>query len=285
VEITIASFDLDDGLDLGVDYLIPTLTNPKTPQDLIATVLSNSSGGGIQTVPSTSRPFVAAFTRAPLLLTIIPTTGPPIVVQIPRESVSVTMNGREVNADVLLRPQLLLTSGDEHEIFAGDNIPIPVARTEPAGPDAALQVQQNVERQDVGTLLRVTPTVGEQGGVILELTVEVSSVRASEAGDVADVGPTIREISVESVIRLRHGEVAVIATDAEPITSVSETGVPWLKDIPWLGFAFRATSEQTRKRQLLIAAQAEILRPETRELAERLARELGPLQPAARAAR
>jgi type II secretory pathway component GspD/PulD (secretin) len=65
----------------------------------------------------------------------------------------------------------------------------------------------------------------------------------------------------------------------------TETGVPWLEDIPVLGFAFRTTSEQTMRRHLLIAVQAEILRPEARELAERLARELGPLDPAARAER
>jgi len=298
VEITIASYDLDDSLDLGIDYLIPTLTNPKAPDDLIAAVVSNSSGGGIQTLPSADRPFVAAFTRAPLLLTITdPDTGQQFAVQIPRESGSITMNGREVRADVLLRPQLLLTTGEEHEIFAGDNVPIPVASTPvaqtgaaapgsaPAETGSPLQVQQNIERQDVGTSLRVTPTIGAQGGVILELGVEVSSLRASEAGTVEEVGPTIRQIRVESVIRLRHGEIAVIATAEQPFSEQVVTGVPWLKDIPWLGFAFRTTSEQKRKSQLLIAAQAEILRPETRELAERLARELGPLEPAASQAR
>ena len=41
-------------------------------------------------------------------------------------------------------------------------------------------------------------------------------------------------------------------------------GIPWLKDIPVLGWAFRATTEQVFKRHLLIAARAEILRPPER---------------------
>ena len=113
----------------------------------------------------------------------------------------------------------MITSGDEHEIFAGDNIPIPVAQTEGRaadGPATSARCSQNIERQDVGTTLRVTPTVGERGGVRLELTVEVSSLGASVAGDVEEVGPTIQEIIVESTIRLRDGEIAVIATAARP---------------------------------------------------------------------
>jgi type II secretory pathway component GspD/PulD (secretin) len=31
-------------------------------------------------------------------------------------------------------------------------------------------VRKNIERQDVGTMLRLTPTVGEQGGVTLGCT-------------------------------------------------------------------------------------------------------------------
>ena len=54
-------------------------------------------------------------------------------------------------------------------------------------------------------------------------------------------------------------------------------------DIPVLGWAFRTTNEQTLNHHLLVAARAEILRPESRDLADRLARELAPEVPAAAA--
>jgi type II secretory pathway component GspD/PulD (secretin) len=295
VEVTVAVLDLDNRLDLGADYFIPTLTNPKSPDDLIATVLSNPSGGGVQTTPTAETPFVLSFTRAPLLVTFLdPSTGQTITLPLPREKASFTLNARTVNSDVLLRPTLLITSGEEHEIFAGDNVPIPVSSSGAGGVggtestatrDPSLTVRQNIERQDVGTSLRLTPTVGEQGGVTLGLHLEVSSLGESAAGPVEEVGPTISQIIVESTIRLRGGEVAVIASAARPRVEKSETGVPWLKDVPGLGWAFRFTTEQGRKRHLLIAARAQILRPqESRDLADRLARELGaPPAPAARA--
>ncbi len=45
-------------------------------------------------------------------------------------------------------------------------------------------------------------------------------------------------------------------------------------DIPALGWAFRTTTEQTVNHHLLVTAHAEILRPESRDLADRLAREV-----------
>ena len=127
VEITVAAVDLDDRLTLGIDYLI-ALTNPKDPR--------GSDRGGVRE-PERRRiqrhrsgaerrlPFVATFTGEPLLIPIMnPVTGEPTRI---REGGSITMNGRTVNSEVLMRPNLLITSGDEHEIFAGDNVPIPVA--------------------------------------------------------------------------------------------------------------------------------------------------------------
>ncbi len=284
VRATIATVDLGDGLDLGVDFLAPLTPNPKSPQDLLAAVLSNPSGGGIPQGPSESLPFIARWSRSPLLFPIVdPITGEEVMLEIPREQVSITANKHTVRTNMLMNPELLASSGEENELFVGDNIPVITARNAGEGDVAnPLRVSQNVERYDVGTRLRVKPTVGVEGVVVLELEVEQSSLRPSVAGSVDAVGPTIGQIQVTSTIRLHHGDVAVIATSAQPTVVRSETGAPWLKDIPVLGNLFRATHEEQMDRHLLIAVQAEILRPEAVDLARALARELGPLDPADR---
>jgi general secretion pathway protein D len=296
VEITIATIDHDDQLDLGMDYLLVSDTHPD-PHDLIAAALVNPSGGGPPMI-DTSRPIIAAFTRDPLLITVIdPVTHLPVPLTL-RPGGTITLEGHTVHTDVMMRPNLLITSGDEHEIFAGDNVPIPVAHAGAAGTQGTsggtetgsgtgtvasptLTTQKNIERKDVGTTLRVTPTVGEKGGVTLELYVELSALRDSVAGDVEEVGPTIAQSVIESTIHLTGaGEIAVLATSGRPLVEKTETGIPWLKDIPVLGFAFRTTSDRSRQQHLLIAARAQILRPESHDLADRLGRALQPSGPA-----
>ena len=271
VEVMVASLSMGESLDLGIDYLIPTLTNPKEPTDLIASVSSNLGFGGDDS-------YTASFSRTPIALTVFdpvsgtqvpilnPLTGMPI--EIPREGVSVTVRERDVRTELLIRPKLLVNSGEEHRIFAGNNIPIPVGRTVEG--QAATQVTQDIQRQDVGVTLELLPTVGQQGGVVLELRVEVSELGEPRAGDVGRVGPTLDEISVESLIRLQPGEVAVIATAARPTTAASHVGVPWLMDVPGLSWLFRRTAERSMKRQLLITAQADVISDETRAMARRL---------------
>ena len=133
----------------------------------------------------------------------------------------------------------------------------PAATTTPSQP---FLTQRNIERQDVGVSLRVKPTVGEAGGVRLELEVDVTSLAPSLAGDVEEVGPTIRQRRLTSTIHLRDGEFAVVGFAREEGFTRGTMGVPWLKDIPLLGWAFKSTSDTNITTRLVIAAQARIER-------------------------
>ena len=270
VNVTVASVTLDNSLELGVDYLLP-LTDPKEPSDLIAAVIGDPDRDGLG---NRGESFTAAFTREPLVVPILdPISGETIDVVLPREGVSVIGSNVEARTEVLISPELVVVSGQEHSFFAGENIPIPISQAAPEGGETSgdiTEIRQDIQRQDVGTQLRVLPTLGEEGDVVLELGVELSALGTSAAGDVSRVGPSIDEIAVESVIRLRPGEVAVIATAARPIQTSAESGVPWLRRVPILGFLFRATRDVERTRQLMITARAELLGPERRLLAERL---------------
>lgn len=290
VDVTIAQVSLGDGLVLGFDWLLPSVTEPEGPDDLIAG-FAKRGAGEIQTDPSADLPFVASFTRSPILLTLLdsmgnpilnPVTGLPVVIRVPRESFSLALNRREVSSEVLLRPQLVVVSGEEHEIFSGDNVPVIQEQAEP-GP--VTQTRQSVERHDVGTTLRVRPTIGQRGGVFLDLDVETSRITGSLAGDVSTVGPSFREVTVHSKLWLEHGEVAVIATAGEPSSQEVVRGVPWLMDLPFLGVLFRRVEEQEMRRYLLISVEAEILRPERQELARELREQLARTAATGRAAR
>jgi general secretion pathway protein D len=192
---------------------------------------------------------------------------------VPNDAAALLARQRRVDARVLLRPHLLVASGEEQEIFAGDNIPIPVASstgaaggTQPVGGEAEpefvdpLVLRTNIERQDVGVRLRVKPTVGLGGRLRLELEIEATRVGESTLGDVEEVGPTLLSRELTSSLGLADGEVAILGGRGEPVRRRVESGVPFLQDIPFLGQLFRSTRDELVQSHLLVAVQARLLR-------------------------
>ncbi|HEY5656261.1 MAG TPA: secretin N-terminal domain-containing protein [Myxococcota bacterium] len=265
IDVTVVEVSTGESLALGFDYLLP-LTVPKSSSDLIAGVLGNPTGLGVG-----QGNLNASFTRAPLLIPIVDPLGNPITLEIPREQAALTVESREILIRELLNPTLYVASGEEHEIFAGDNVPVPVARADATNP---LQVSRNVERKDVGLQLRVRPTVGQRGGVRLELELDISAVRTSLAGNVRQVGPSFTQRQLTSTIHLDEGDVAVVGFAALPRTTTRRVGVPFLHSLPLLGFLFRSTEERELDTTLIVSAQAAIVREETAALSRALRREL-----------
>jgi Flp pilus assembly secretin CpaC len=116
--------------------------------------------------------------------------------------------------------------------------------------------------------LRVKPTVGKAGGVKLDLEVETSALAPSLSGDVELVGPTIRQRKLTSTIHLRDGEFVVVGFAREEAYERTSVGVPWFKEIPILGWAFKATTDQKIASRVVIAAQARIERTSEEQIAD-----------------
>jgi general secretion pathway protein D len=161
-------------------------------------------------------------------------------------------------------------SGDENEIFVGDNVPILNAQTNATNP---LQTAQSVQRQDVGVDLRVKPTLGEAGGVVLDLELKISALSPSLSSTTASQGPTIEERTLTTSVRLLPDQVAVVGWNAGPTSMKTKTGTPWFEDIPVLGWLFRATNDVNLDSNLIIMVAARNDDPEVRALADTMAKE------------
>jgi general secretion pathway protein D len=276
VEVIVLEVTTDAALDLGFDALIP-ITQPKSPRDLIANVFMDPTGGGFLQPGSGSGPaYAARFTRAPLIIPVVDADGNPLApLEVPRGTAVLTANQGRANSTVLMRPHLRMLAGEQQEIFAGNNLPIPVSTTGTTGTTPGTTqtptlgqnpfvTTRSIERQDVGVSLRVKPTVGQVGGVRLELELDVTALAptaiAGDAGTVEEVGPTIRQRRLTSTIYLRDGEFAVVGLAREAAVARATVGVPWFKDIPFLGWAFKSTSDTDILSHLVVAAQARIER-------------------------
>jgi len=114
-----------------------------------------------------------------------------------------------------------------------------------------------VQRQQVGTILTVTPQINEGDAVVLKIAVESSSIAASSAGAV-DLITNKRTIS--TTVLIPDGGTLVIGGLIQDKATNSEQRVPWLGRIPLLGELFRTRDTEKTKTNLMVFIQPHILR-------------------------
>jgi len=102
----------------------------------------------------------------------------------------------------------------------------------------------------------VTPSISEGDVVRLEIEQEISGVTDSTAG--ADIITTKRQIKTN--VLADNGETIVLGGLIRDDISQSESKVPLLGDIPWLGRLFRSSSKVVTKQNLLVFLKPTILR-------------------------
>lgn len=153
------------------------------------------------------------------------------------------------DVNLLSTPQLLTSDNQKAEIIVAQNVPFPTGQSQTVGGN----VVSTIERKDVGIILRLTPQVMESEMVKLDVYQEISAVTdtpQSVSGVV--VGPTTNKRAATSTIIVRDKQTVVmggLVTD-NLVTSVNK--VPWLGDIPVLGWLFKFESKHPVKTNLLI---------------------------------
>src|SRR5690606_33554273 len=148
---------------------------------------------------------------------------------------SATASDNEAN--VIAAPHILTSDNEEAEILIGDNIPIITNRVQSAQgivaqDESALATSVNVERQDIGVTLRVTPQITEGDSLRLQIFQEITDFNDSltrEAGfDPNQTGPALSNRRVENVVVARDGSTVVIGGLIRDRFSDNVTKVPWL---------------------------------------------------------
>jgi type II secretory pathway component GspD/PulD (secretin) len=153
---------------------------------------------------------------------------------------------------ILARPKILTLSGETAEIgIVTDAV---VGTTSEKSEEQGTTVSISAERAETGVTLRVTPVVNagtEEITMVLQPTVKDTSDSAFQDEN-ANTFINIEESSTKSVLRLRAGQTILIGgLIRDKFTDASE-GIPYLKDIPFLGKLFGGSDKNTQERELLV---------------------------------
>lgn len=261
VDITISELRTPTDWALALSYNVPLLPGDSL-DELIGRLVSLPAGGGFGTAPIGEGALFGRVTRDSGIVFEVPGENGPVQVPLEDTGVIDAIDRKAIN-EILIQPSLVVIAGEEHEIFVGDNIPIPVSESTPsenlqggAGGTPVLSNTIRFDRQDVGVRINIEVQAGKEGPIVLQLETEISSLAPSVAGDVTKVGPTLINQVVSAKARLDDGETAIIGVDRERVEVVGQGGTPWLADIPMLGWLFKARGKQVRDVRLIIAARA-----------------------------
>ena len=263
VEALIMEVDVKDGESLGAGWIYNTKIGSNGVLGIgSATGASPSLStllGGLSSTAAGAPNFTTALLAG--AIDVIGPDGDTISIPIIQAIITATKNENDVN--IISAPTILTADNEEAEIVVGENIPVPTSRLQATGtgttdPNNPFQTSQNIAREDVGVTLRVTPQISEGDTVRLNIFQEISEVDESKSNDT--LGPTTRNRKVENVVYVRDGEAVMIGGILAEAQGKTETKVPWLGDIPILGWAFKGTSDSVRKTNLVVILTPRIVR-------------------------
>ncbi|MFA6723960.1 MAG: hypothetical protein WCS95_04740, partial [Lentisphaeria bacterium] len=159
----------------------------------------------------------------------------------------------EGNTRVLSEPQLVVMSGSQGSMQAGESVPIASESTTYS--DSSNNFRTNYEYKDVGVIMNVTPYITAGHDVRMVIEQEVSSVsRGAET-----TNPTISKKMVSSELVVADNTTLLMGGMIQSTNSTGRYGIPLLKDIPYLGALFGYNDTSKVRTELLILLTVNVL--------------------------
>jgi len=157
------------------------------------------------------------------------------------------------NSRLLFCPQILTMNGEEAEINIGQEVPIRSGST-----TNTTGTTDSIEYRNTGVILQVTPQISADKRVTLTINTELSSV-ADQSEDALIDSPTFNENTLSTRLIVDNKETILLGGIIQKNESRSNNGVPFLRDIPFLGFFFSGTSNSQGKKELVIFVKATVI--------------------------
>ncbi|MDP5255214.1 MULTISPECIES: type II secretion system secretin GspD [unclassified Vibrio] len=158
------------------------------------------------------------------------------------------------NTNILSSPSITVMDNGEASFIAGEEVPVITGSTTGSGGDSS--PFQTVERKEVGIKMTVVPQINEGDAVQLTIEQEVSNVLG--ASGAVDIRFGKRQLKTS--VMVNDGQMIVLGGLIDERTAESESKVPLLGDLPYIGWMFRSTSSAVEKRNLMVFLKPTIIR-------------------------
>lgn len=253
IQATIVEVSLNDQYSAGVDW----------------SVLGDAGSAGVDVISSTFLGFPANLTPA------APAAGPPAFLlnytngENSNRVINATINllERFGNIKVLSSPQIVAMNNQSALLKVVNNVVYFTIKQESNTTQGVVTntFESTVHTVPVGIVMSLTPQINENDSVILNVRPTISRISdfVNDPNPALTVESQIPEIQVsemESVLRINHGQVAVLGGLMQDNTTKTDRSIPGLSKIPLLGEAFKSRDRDNQKTELVIFLRPTVIR-------------------------
>lgn len=161
--------------------------------------------------------------------------------------------------DLLSAPRVATINNVKARIDIVQRVPYIKEETSTITTGAPTQTTKEVQFEDIGIALEVTPTITNNGDIIMDIIPEVSELKSwtrelTAQGWTEDDPniPVTDSRKTQTKIVMKSNQTIVIGGLVKDKVTESVSKVPLLGDIPYLGELFKQTKKQKQKTELLI---------------------------------
>jgi general secretion pathway protein D len=270
VEAIIVEIDVNKSSNLGVQWLLFGQGNSTVPAGIV-----NLPGGGTSIVNlaeaalgvasgTTSTTGVPGVTGSQAITSSTVGTGATVAVgRVVKNGVSFAALIQALRSDgssnIISTPSLITMNNEEAEVKVTQEIPLITGSfsNTTAAVGGTTSPFQTIQREEVGTILKVTPHINEGNSVQLKIEQEDSSPGA-KLTDSADISTNKR--SIKTTVLIEDGGIIVLGGLMSDTVTESEDRVPGLGAIPIIGNLFKSRSGSRQKKNLLVFIRPRIMR-------------------------
>ena len=265
IEAMIVEVSLSDSQDIGVSYI-------QKPKSFGSGV--TGAGGVNNSIPILSSIVGTNASVSPIGISNLP-SGFSYFGQIGDTfDVAARAIATDGRATILSRPRVQTSHAVPAQLFIGETVPY-VTGTYFGGVNG--QASSQYQQKEVGITLEVLPLINPDGLVVMDIQQNIEALGENITIDGNQVPRTTKR-QASAKVAVRDRETIVLGGFISTEKKNNASGVPYLKDIPYLGALFRSKNDSTRRVELMVFMRPTVLpTPEAAAIAATSERENLPL--------
>lgn len=159
---------------------------------------------------------------------------------------------------IVLNQKIITQDNKNSRIFVGDNIPFTGSVVQTIGPSQ--QTTSNIEYRDVGVSLSITPMLGEDEVITLDIDQEITEAVDDPMTINTEVdGIRTTKTNMSTLAHVPDNHFLVLSGMARNARSYHRSGIPCLGGLPVVGAAFSKNKRISEKRNVLIFVRPHII--------------------------